>query len=195
MKSDPDPSGASAQRRIGFRGLAILLRLAEHGAAARLFEDRLAGARIHHVLRDFAHELLQAMRAAGIEPAFAGAVGVDVDRRLLLQLGVVLLRPLGRSEQSPLFAVPQGQHDRARRAPAGLQQLAESARGFHQRACAADRIVGAADPRIVVIAEDDPLVRRGSCPECGPRRCRADGSSTRSAGSCAPARGRDRRDT
>ena len=103
------------------------------GAAARLFEHRLAGARIHHVLRDLADELLQAVRAAGAQPAFAGAVGVDVDGGLLLQLGVVLLRPLGRAEQAPLFAVPQREDDRARRPPAGLQQFDETARRFHQR--------------------------------------------------------------
>ena len=145
----------SAAGRSGFRH-------AENRAAARFLENRLAGARIHHVLRHLAKQLLQAVRAAGVQPAFAGAVGVDVGDRLLLELRLVLLRPFGRAEQSPLFAIPQRQDDRARRTPAGFQQLAEAARRLHQRRRAADRIVGAHHPRIVVIAEDDPLV--------GPRR-------------------------
>ena len=147
-----------AERRIRFGGLAIRFRLAENRALAGLFEHRLAGARIHHVLRNLAEKLLQAVRAAGAEPALPGAVGVDVDRGLLLQLGVVLLRPLGRSEQAPLFAVPQRQLDGALRAPAALQHLRQATRGLDQSGGAADRIVGAAHPRIVVIAEDDPFV-------------------------------------
>ena len=164
MKSDPDPSGA--MRSDGSASAAFLFSsgLGEDRAAPRFLEDRLAGARVHDVLRGFAHELLQAVRSAGVQPAFAGAVGVDVDGGLLLQFGVVLLRPLRRSQQAPLFAVPQRQNDRSRRAPPGLQQLPQTARRFHQRRCAADRIVGAAHPRIVMIAEDDPLI--------GPRRPR-----------------------
>ena len=38
---------------------------------ARFVEHRLAGARIHHVLRHLVHELLQAVRSAGAEPASA----------------------------------------------------------------------------------------------------------------------------
>src|SRR5688500_14447099 len=122
-----------AERRVLLGVTAIGLRMAEYRAAARLVKDRLAGPRSHDVLRHLAKELLQAVRSAGVQPAFAGAVGVDVSNRLLLQLRLVFLRPLSGAKQSPFFAVPQREDDRARRTPSRFQQFAKTARRLHQR--------------------------------------------------------------
>ena len=46
------------------------------------------------------------------------------------------------------------------RRPALLAQLAERARFLEHRRHAADRIVGAVHPRVVVVAAHDPLVRK-----------------------------------
>ena len=51
--------------------------------------------------------MLERVRALGVEEAAAVAVGVDVGDRVLLQLGLVRLDPLGRSEQRRLLAVPR----------------------------------------------------------------------------------------
>ncbi len=161
VKSEPEPSGSSHSAAVLLARGLLGLRRVHHLPAAGLLGDRLAGARIHHVAGDLGHHLLQSVRAADVEPALARAVGVDVDRRLVTQLGGVLLGPLGRAEQPPFLAVPEREDDGALRAPSGLEQLGESASGLHQRHRAADRIVGAVHPRVVVVAEDDPLVREG----------------------------------
>ena len=143
----------------------IFRRLGPFGFGQRLdrlgtshLEHRCAGARIVHVARHLADELLQRVRPAGVHPPFAVAVGVDVDHALAVQLVAMRLGPLGGAEQAPFLAVPERQHDRALGPPAGLQQLAQAAAHFHQRHRAADRIVGAVDPRVVMVAEHHPLV-------------------------------------
>ena len=53
-----------------------------------------------------------------------------------------------------------GIDQRPLRRPALLAQLAERARLFEQHGRAADRIARAVDPRVVMVAADDPLVRK-----------------------------------
>ena len=68
-------------------------------------------------------------------------------------------RPFGGAEQSGLLSVPKAENDGALRLPTLLQESAETARLFHQRTRAGERIFGAIDPGVVVVAADDPLVR------------------------------------
>ena len=72
----------------------------------------------------------------------------------------MMLDPLGRTEQPGLFGVPARENQRALRLPAGLREFADRARFFHHRDHAAHRILRAIDPRIMMIAADDPLVRQ-----------------------------------
>src|SRR5688572_32439562 len=127
------PKRRDAERRVLLGVTAIGFWMSKHRATARFLEHRLSRTWVHDVFRHFAKELLQTMRSTGAQPAFTGAVGIDVGDSLLLQLRFVFLCPLGGAEQSPLFAVPQSEDDRARRTPSRLQQLAKTARGLHQR--------------------------------------------------------------
>ena len=92
-----------------------------------------------------------------LEKAASAAVGVDVRDGVLLQIVAVRLDPFGRAEQRGLFAVPGGVDDRALRRPSLLAQFAERARFFEHRRHAADRIVRAVHPRVVMIAADHPF--------------------------------------
>ena len=70
--------------------------------------------------RRVADEMLEILAAADIEDAAAIAVAVDVEHRLLLQLGGMGLGPFGRAQQHRLLAVPAGVDDGALGLPAGL---------------------------------------------------------------------------
>ncbi len=120
------------------------------------------------VALDGADHVLERVRASRVEDAAPVAVAVDVDRGVLAQFLGVRLGPLGRAEQARLLAVPRREDDRAPRLPALLQQLAQRARFLEQRDLAGDRIVRAVDPRVVVVAAHDPLVRAASSPGCLP---------------------------
>src|SRR5687767_11495337 len=127
------PERRNAERRVLLGISAVGFWMTKHCATSRFLENRLSSAWVHDIFRHFAKELLQTMRSTGAQPAFTGAVGIDVSDSLLLQLRFVFLCPLGGAEQSPLFAVPQSEDDRARGTPSRLQQLAQTARGLHQR--------------------------------------------------------------
>jgi hypothetical protein len=62
--------------------------------AARL-EQVLTGNGILHIAHNLAHELLERMRARRAKAPFAGSIRVDVNGSFLIQLGFVLLGPLG----------------------------------------------------------------------------------------------------
>ena len=98
--------GSRAERLQPQRGSfsrcgSLGLRRVHHLAAARFFDHRLAGARIDHVTRDLVHQLLQPVRAAGAQPAFAGAVGVDVDSGLVAAARRRASRPTPSSRAAP----------------------------------------------------------------------------------------------
>ena len=136
----------------------LRIRCALHLAPPRFLGHRPPRARVHHLARHLAHHLLQGVRPAHVQPALPGAVRVDVDRRVCLQLGGMLLGPLRRTEQSPFLAVPQRQDDGAPGTPARLEQLAQRTAGLHERHRTADGVIGAVDPGVVMVAVDHPLV-------------------------------------
>src|SRR4029434_7253335 len=85
-------------------------------------------------------------------------VAVDVRDRVLRELLVELLAPLGRADEAVLLGVPAREHDRALRLEARAFQLAERARALEERRRAGAGIDGAVHPRVAVIADDHPLV-------------------------------------
>src|SRR5258705_12392740 len=72
------------------------------------------------------------------------------------------LNPFGRTQEPLLFAVPRAQDDRSLWPPPLLEQVTKRAAGFHERDLAACRIVGSINPRVVMIAEDHPLIGKGA---------------------------------
>ena len=125
--------------------------------------DRALRLRIFDVARHLVDEALERVRSADVQEAATVAVAVDVDHRLVAQLVVVLLDPLGRSEQRRLLAVPAGVDDGPLRPPALPDQLPERPRLLeHRGAIAADRIRRAVHPRVVMVAAHDPLIREAS---------------------------------
>ena len=107
------------------------------------------------------------MRSAGLQEAAAVRVGVDVRDRMPLELRRVLLDPFGGPEQTLLFAIPRGVDDRPLRFPPLPEQRAQRPRLFELGGHAADGIVRAVHPCIVVIAADDPLVGIGGARDPG----------------------------
>src|SRR5215471_14901728 len=75
------------------------------------------------------------------------------------QFGFVRLDPFRRAEEARLLAVPRCIDDCPLRLPALLPQLAERARLLQFGGHAADRILRAVDPAVVMVAADDPFVR------------------------------------
>ena len=132
MKSEPDPS--APMRQIGpAADLLLLLGLRfVDGFGLLALPDRQVRFGILDVSRDVVDEMLERMRAFGLKKPAAVAVGVHVGHRVLLQFGVVRLRPLGRSEQRGLFAVPRAVDDRPLGRPALFVQLAQRA-GLFER--------------------------------------------------------------
>ena len=82
---------------------------------------------VGHVARGRAASRKQRRHAAHAEVrAGHGDVAVQVGDRVLLQIGGVLLGPLGRADQPVLLGVPARDHDGAPRRPAALQRRAEA---------------------------------------------------------------------
>src|SRR5579875_1122835 len=108
-------------------------------------------------LGDVVEKVLERMAALDAQiPAIVG-VGIDVGHRVLFELGGVRFGPLRRAEQAGFFAVPSAIDDRALRPPALFQELAVGARLLELGVEAADRILGAVHPAVMVIAANHPL--------------------------------------
>ena len=75
------------------------------------------------------------------------------------QVVAALLAPLGRAGERPLLGVPVAEDQRAAGREAASLQLAGDTRQLEHRRRAARRIDGAVDPCVVVVAEEDHLVR------------------------------------
>ena len=134
------------------------------GTGALALQHRHLLFRIGDVARHLRHQLLEGVRAAGIEKAAAVGVGVDVDRDVVAHVIRVRLDPFGRPEEAWLLAVPCGVDERAARTPAALRQLGDRARLFEHCHLAADRVRRAVDPRVVMVAAHDPLIGAvGAC--------------------------------
>jgi len=67
--------------------------------------------------------------------------------------------PLGRAEESLLLAIPRRIDQSPPRPHAALCELTDRARLLEHGHLSADRIAGAMDPCIVMIAANDPLIR------------------------------------
>ena len=160
VKSEPDPSAPirrSSRSRILFLSASVAAR--ENRLRLRALPHAHVRLGIGDVPRHVVDEVLERVRSLHRQKAAAVAVGVEVHDGVRLQVGAVRLDPLGRSEQRRFFAVPGGIDHRPLRRPALLAQLAERARLFEQHGRAADRIGRAVDPRVVMVAAHDPLVR------------------------------------
>ncbi len=100
------------------------------------------------------------MTSLNIEKASAVAVGINVQGGVGSQLLGVVFAPFRRPEQPRLFAVPSAKDDRALRLPSLLEKLGERTGFFKKSNLAGDGVLGAVDPGVVVVAANDPLVRR-----------------------------------
>src|SRR5205814_3226324 len=128
-------------------------------AYAGLVQDGPVRARVGDIARDLVEELLERMRPTGCQPPLAVAVAVDVRDRFLCQLRLVLLGPLGGSEQSPLLTIPEREDEGPARLPTRFQQLAKRACRLEERRRAARRIRRAIHPRVMMVAVEHPFVR------------------------------------
>ena len=75
-------------------------------------------------------------------------------------------RPLGRSDETGLLGIPGREDDGALGPPPARRQSSYRARFFHEDNEAADRVAGAVDPGIVMVAANDPLVGKLLSLEC-----------------------------
>ena len=98
------------------------------------------------------------MRAAGAKEAAPVAIGIDISDGMLTQFGGVSFGPFSRAEQPWFFAVPEAVNNGAIRLPALLQQFPQRARLLHFRTRSRDGIARAVDPRIMMIAADNPFI-------------------------------------
>ena len=111
--------------------------------------------------RDIVYKRLKRVRAFRAEIAAAIGIRVQVNDGMLSKLIGVRFYPLRGTEKAGLFAIPRAVIDGALRSPAGLYQFGQGARFLELVHLAGNRIVGAVDPRIVVIAANNPFVRLG----------------------------------
>ena len=159
MKSEPDPSASrrsparsrASWRSSGLLGVGDLLQ-----PRAREHADLLL--RVLDLGRRAGDERFERGGAAGVQESAAVAVRVDVGDRLRRKLVRVRLDPFRRAEEPLLLAVPGAEDDRALRPPSLLKERADGAGLLEHRDEAADRVLGAVDPRVVVVAADHPLV-------------------------------------
>ena len=119
---------------------------------AKTLEHGHTPLRIFDIPSNLGDESRKGVRTAGIEEPAAVRVGVDVDDRVLFELGQMLFDPFRRSQEALFFGVPGGEDERAARTPSALGQFTDGPRFFHQRDHAADRIARAVNPGIVMIA-------------------------------------------
>ena len=126
--------------------------------AAPLVEHRRPGARLGHRLGDVDEQLVERRRRAGAELLAGRDVDVEVGDRLGVQGALVLLGPLGRAEQAVLLAVPAGEHDRAVGPPALAHERAEPLAHLEHGRPAAEVVVGAVGPGVLMAAEHHELV-------------------------------------
>src|ERR1700733_14055263 len=107
------------------------------------------------------------MRSLQEDVASAIGIAVEVHNSFLFQLVDVRLDPLGGTERTRLFAIPDAINDGAAGLPPLLDQFAERAGFFEFGGGAGDWIVGAVDPGVVMVAADDPLIGRGAAGNFG----------------------------
>src|SRR6516165_8212875 len=72
----------------------------------------------------------------------------------------MLLDPLGRADQALLLGVPAAEEDGALRLPAFFEQRTNAVDGFQHGGRSAVGIDCAVDPRVAVVADDYPVIRK-----------------------------------
>src|SRR5438093_2407946 len=144
-----------------FLPLLLLPCLPQPIIAQRLV-DRLAGHRVWNIAGHFMDKPFEGVGAGSRQSSLPVAVAVDINDGLRLQLVGVLLRPLGGAEQALLFPVPSGQNDAPLRPPALLEELAKCACLLQDCDHAAYGMGGAVDPRIMMVALDDPFIGKSA---------------------------------
>src|ERR1700733_6160598 len=88
-------------------------------ARARNFQQALAALWVLEVAQNLGGEKLERMRSGSAQRSLCIGIGIDIHDPFSSQLILMLFGPLGGSEQSELFAVPERQHD----GPFGLPAL------------------------------------------------------------------------
>src|ERR1700751_3061939 len=104
------------------------------------------------------NQLFEVVRAGCAKESTAIAIGVDISDGMFLEFVAVGLDPLSRAEQSGFFTVPRTVNDGSLGAPSLLVELAQHASLFEHSSHSGERIVGAVDPAVKVIAANYPLV-------------------------------------
>ncbi len=140
-------------------GVGLARRVLQRPVPLRL-QRALPRGGIWQIAGQLPHERLQGVRPAASEPSPAVGVRVHVGHRVPRQSVPVVLRPLGRPQESPLLAVPQREHDRAAGLPPGATELRQRPCRFQQGDRAGGGVVGAVHPGVVVVALHHELVPR-----------------------------------
>ncbi len=126
------------------------------GAAAFLQGD--VGPRVIDFLDDLVEEPFKHVTATDVDETAIAAVRVDVGDRMFLEIGGVVLGPLGRADQPRFLGVPSRVDHGPLRAPSFPCQCRYRL-GFGKRCHhAGDRIRGAVIPAVMVIAANDPFI-------------------------------------
>ena len=124
------------------------------------FPHRHLRLRIFDVLHHAVDKVFEFARTLCAEVPATVAIRVEISNSMRGQLWRMRLNPLGRAEQRRLFAIPEAVDYRALRMPALLEQFAQSACLFELCARARKGIACTVDPRIMVVAANNPLIRQ-----------------------------------
>src|SRR5262249_55057872 len=107
--------------------------------------------RILNVAGNTVHKVLQRVPAVPSEISASVAVAVDVCNRVFREILFVSFGPFRGTEQHGFFAIPRTVNNGALRPPPLLHEFSEGACLFEQCDLAGRWILGAVDPRVVMI--------------------------------------------
>ena len=139
-------------RRIGAAMLVAAERL-----DVPLVKNR-AGHRAGNGAGDVADKLLERGHGRGGEIRTGdGDIDIEVGDGVV-ERAALLLDPFGRADEAFFLGIPTAEDDGAARPPALMKQSADAANGFKHGGGAAGGIDRAIDPRVAMIADDDPCV-------------------------------------
>src|ERR1019366_5576330 len=114
--------------------------------------------RILNLTLDLVDRALQRVRAGDAQVAACAGIGVQIHHSVLAQFILVLLNPLGGTQQARFFAVPRAVDNGPLRTPALFHQLAQRSCLLQYDHHARNWIVSSVDPGIVMIASNHPLL-------------------------------------
>ena len=120
-----------------------------------------AAIRARHFLCDLAYKLLEGGNCSRAEVWSRNSdIRVEVCDRIL-QTGLMLLHPLGRTDKSLFFSVPRSDHNLSLRLPSLLQQLAQAVYRFQHGRRSTVWIDRSVDPGIAMISRHHPVLFLG----------------------------------